>query len=82
MRFGKFGFHLASFSMIVFAGVAVGAEVPPGYRDLYSDTWVAQDAAGRNMPSFSEAGPVKTDKCRNGHFLPKVPGFMVAMSPV
>ena len=34
------------------------------YRDLYSDTWVATDALGRNMPSFDEVGPVKKDKKR------------------
>jgi hypothetical protein len=34
------------------------------YRDLYSDTWVAQDALGRNMPAFSVAGPVKKDQRR------------------
>ena len=34
------------------------------YRDLYSDTWVATDALGRNMPSFDEVGPVKADKKR------------------
>ncbi|MEI7901932.1 MAG: hypothetical protein WCK89_16895 [bacterium] len=56
--------------MMLSAGVAVGAagethaEELPGYRDVYADTWVAQDALGRNMPSFSEAGPVKTDQRR------------------
>ncbi len=34
------------------------------YRDLYSDTWVATDALGRNMPSSQEVGPPKTDKRR------------------
>jgi len=64
MYFGKFGFRLASFCMILFAGVAVGAEESPAYRDLYADTWVAQDALGRNMPSFMEVGPVKTGQRR------------------
>ncbi len=64
MYFGKFSYCLASFSMIVFAGVAACAAEPPGYRDLYSDTWVAQDALGRSMPSFSEVGPVKTGQRR------------------
>jgi len=64
MYFGKFSNCLASFSMILSAGVAVCAAEPPGYRDLFADTWVAQDAVGRNMPSFSEAGPVKTGQRR------------------
>lgn len=34
------------------------------YRDLYSDTWVASDALGRQMPSFKEVGSVKKDKRR------------------
>jgi hypothetical protein len=36
----------------------------PYYRDLYPDTWVAQDALGRKMPISSEVGPVKTDHRR------------------
>jgi len=34
------------------------------YRDLYPDTWVATDALGRHMPSFSVVGPVKKDQRR------------------
>lgn len=34
------------------------------YRDIYPDTWVANDALGRQMPSFSDAGPVKDDQRR------------------
>ncbi len=34
------------------------------YRDIYPDTWVANDALGRRMPSFSEVGPVKNDQRR------------------
>ena len=34
------------------------------YRDIYPDTWVANDALGRKMPAYSEAGPVKTDQRR------------------
>jgi hypothetical protein len=30
--------------------------------DLYSDTWVANDAAGRMVPGFGECGPPKPDK--------------------
>jgi len=33
-------------------------------RDVFSDTWVATDALGRTMPSFDEAGGVKTDQRR------------------
>ncbi len=43
-------------------GAARAAEA--GYRDLYSDTWVATDALGRSMPGFSEVGPVKRDHRR------------------
>ena len=34
------------------------------FRDLYSDTWVASDALGRQMPGSEKVGPVKTDKRR------------------
>ncbi|MFA6838341.1 MAG: hypothetical protein WCR12_05810 [Dysgonamonadaceae bacterium] len=34
------------------------------YRDLYSDTWVATDAIGRDMPSYTETGEVKQDQRR------------------
>jgi hypothetical protein len=34
------------------------------HRDLYSDTWVATDAIGREMPGYSEAGAVKQDQRR------------------
>lgn len=34
------------------------------YRDIYPDTWVANDALGRKMPSFDEVGPVKHDQRR------------------
>ncbi len=30
--------------------------------DLFSDTWVATDGAGRTQPEFAEAGPVKPNK--------------------
>lgn len=33
-------------------------------RDLFADTWVATDALGRTMPSYAEAGPIKTDQRR------------------
>lgn len=34
------------------------------YRDIYPDTWVANDALGRTMPDLREAGPIKTDQRR------------------
>jgi len=34
------------------------------YRDLYSDTWVATDGIGREMPGYEEAGEVKQDQRR------------------
>jgi len=34
------------------------------YRDIYPDTWVANDALGRKMPDFLEVGPVKNDQRR------------------
>ena len=43
---------------------AEAADASSGYRDIYPDTWVAQDALGRNMPSFAEVGPVKKDQRR------------------
>jgi len=34
------------------------------YQDIYPDTWVANDALGRKMPGFAEAGAVKNDQRR------------------
>ncbi len=34
------------------------------FRDIYPDTWVANDALGRMMPDFSKVGPVKKDQRR------------------
>jgi len=31
-------------------------------RDLYSDSWVANDAIGRTLPGYKECGPVKKNK--------------------
>jgi hypothetical protein len=47
-------------------GVVSGthADETPYYRDLFPDTWVAHDALGRNMPSYSVVGPVKKDQRR------------------
>lgn len=38
------------------------ADIPP--RDMFSDTWVANDALGRTMPDYEQVGPVKTDHRR------------------
>ena len=34
------------------------------YRDIFPDTWVANDALGRTMPDFQQVGPVKNDQRR------------------
>ena len=34
------------------------------YRDIFPDTWVANDALGREMPSSDEVGPRKVDQRR------------------
>src|SRR5436190_724076 len=31
-------------------------------QDVFADTWVAVDGAGRTVPGFSQCGPVKQDK--------------------
>ena len=47
-------------------GAAGGARAgdSPDYRDLFPDTWVGHDALGRNLPTASVVGPVKTDHRR------------------
>src|SRR5690349_6194630 len=52
-----------SSGLLALAGV-LGAGAGPAERDLFSDTWVAQDALGRSMPSYAEVGPVKKDQRR------------------
>lgn len=49
---------LAALTAFVLTLGSVWAE-SPSCRDLYSDTWFATDALGRNMPDLSSAGPVK-----------------------
>jgi len=34
------------------------------YRDIFPDTWVANDALGRTMPDFQQVGPLKNDQRR------------------
>ena len=41
-----------------------GPVTEKNYRDIYSDTWVATDALGRNMPSAEEVGTLKDDQRR------------------
>ncbi|MCL2624967.1 MAG: hypothetical protein FWD31_14990 [Planctomycetaceae bacterium] len=50
-----------SITGLLMTGVSVAQET---VRDIYPDTWVATDALGRTMPSFEEAGAVKTDQRR------------------
>ena len=38
--------------------------VPQEVNDIFSDTWVATDGLGREMPTAKEVGNVKTDKDR------------------
>lgn len=52
-------------TLAALACAANGAEFqgkPYTGGDVYADTWVATDGAGRVMPSINEAGPVKKDK--------------------
>ena len=51
-------------SLLCAAGGVCAGEAPP-YRDLFPDTWVGQDALGRNLPPYSVVGPVKKDHRRN-----------------
>jgi hypothetical protein len=46
-----------------FAG-GIHAGEASSFRDLFPDTWVAQDALGRSMPAYSVVGPVKKDQRR------------------
>ncbi len=46
------------------ADTAISESKDDYYRDIYPDTWVANDALGRQMPSFSDVGPVKEDQRR------------------
>jgi hypothetical protein len=55
----------ASLSLALLACVARlaarGAEAPVEL-DLFADTWVATDGAGRNVPGFKECGPPRPDR--------------------
>ncbi len=58
-------FHLY-WLLLALLGVLSGARAaePLAGRDLFQDTWVAQDALGRKMPSHAEVGPLKHDQRR------------------
>ncbi|MBN1125391.1 MAG: hypothetical protein JXA82_10310, partial [Sedimentisphaerales bacterium] len=43
------------FSLVL--SLCVTAVVSGQARDLYSDTWAATDALGRELPGFEECGP-------------------------
>jgi hypothetical protein len=49
-------------SFILVSGPAFSA--PQDVRDIYPDTWVANDALGRTMPGLTDAGPLKKDQRR------------------
>ncbi len=44
--------------------IPVNASGDNYYRDIYPDTWVANDALGRSMPDFQKVGKVKADQRR------------------
>ena len=47
--------------VLAFARIAVAQNAQP-YRDLYSDTWVATDALGRQLPGPADVGSPRTGK--------------------
>jgi len=55
---GRFGRGVAC---LVCAAVAVAGPCSDGwaFRDVYSDTWAATDALGRELPGYEECGPVR-----------------------
>ena len=44
------------------AAAADPSDGPPRSADLFADTWVATDGAGRTVPGFRECGPIKQDR--------------------
>lgn len=54
---------LSSFGLLLSLQLG-GAAESAYYRDLCPDTWVGQDALGRNVPAYSVVGPVKKDQRR------------------
>ncbi len=49
---------------VSFLLVAVLSLACPAFsqRDLFSDTWVATDALGRQLPGYEECGPVRENR--------------------
>ncbi len=56
------GLTLAGQTGSLAASPAASAPRPYNDGDVFSDTWVAADAAGRVLPGFDEVGPQKKDK--------------------
>jgi len=48
---------------ILSVGLAPAVRIPPDW-DTFPDTWVGQDALGRNMPTCSIVSPVRKDHRR------------------
>ena len=55
--------YLAFATLFLCLGLAARAD-DDKVRDLFSDTWVASDGLGRQMPGIAEVGPVKKDHRR------------------
>jgi hypothetical protein len=53
---------VGAFILVASAGGAEYRGLPYTDGDVYADTWVATDAAGRAMPGAAECGPPKPDK--------------------
>ncbi|HEY3782973.1 MAG TPA: hypothetical protein VGL56_17965 [Fimbriimonadaceae bacterium] len=51
--------QIVSALFVAFLAVPISAQGP---RDLFSDTWVASDALGRNLPTNHEVGPRKKNR--------------------
>lgn len=54
---------MKSHALVLTALLAIVQTVNGGdFRDLYSDTWVAADALGRQLPGYDTCGPVKENR--------------------
>ncbi len=61
--------HPAMILLMIFTGISVYSQaqlsnnpLKQEFRDIRSDTWVATDALGRELPGYEECGPVKRDR--------------------